>query len=187
MTSTNEPPQSPEAALPSAAEVAERLRAWQAETVETAGALLAERDEAEAQAKLLESPTAILEYIDFFLGFLSRAADEVARTAAEVAEEPRQEHIDTLRQLASNAAVEARRCGQFRDKWINRTLPYEQVRPMLNRISTLSRDRLAAHRELHAAADALLQICGPPVPPPAPGDPIDRRALFNRILRRDSR
>ena len=38
-----------------------------------------------------------------------------------------------------------------------------------------------------AAADALMQVLGPPAPPPAPGEPTDRRALFNRLLRRDNR
>jgi hypothetical protein len=169
------------------AELVERLQSWEAATRETAAALQAERQEAGAQAKMLESPAAIAEYIDFFLGFFSRAVDEVARVTAELAEGPRQDHVDSLRQLASNAAVEGRRCGVFRDKWINRTLPYEQVRPMLNRVSNLSRDRLAAHRDLGAAADGLLQIIGPPAHPPAPGEALDRRALFNRILKRDGR
>lgn len=186
MTTTEPSGQNP-VAPPPVTDIIQRLDAWQAATAETSSALQAERVEAEAQFHRLESPNAILEYIDFFHGFFADAVEQVVRVSAELAQSPRPEHADTLRQLASNAALEGRRCGIFRDKWINRTLPHEQVRPMLNRISTLSRDRLAAHRDLNAAADALLQIIGPPAPPPAPGDSMDRRALFNRILGREGR
>jgi hypothetical protein len=175
------------AAPPTVADIARRLGQWQAATLDLAAVLGADRREVETQSNRLESPVAILAYVDFFLDAFARAAAEVGRVAGELASGPRQEHVDALRQLASNAAVEQRRCGIFRDKWINRTLPYEQVRPLLNHISTITRDWIAAHRELHAAADGLLQTFGPPSPPPTPGDAMDRRALFNRLLRRDER
>ncbi len=184
---TSEQPVGDQNAPSTVPDVVERLRQWQTATGEAIAALRAERQEAEAQSNRLESPQAVLEYVDFFLERFTGAVADVGRIAGELAAGPRQEHIDALRQLASNAAVEQRRCVTFRDKWINRTLPYEQVRPMLNRMSTLSRDRLSAHRELNAAADSLPQIIGPPAPPPAPGDALDRRALFNRFLRRDGR
>lgn len=174
-------------AEPGVAEVVGRLAQWQAATQDVVAALEAERRETESHANRLESPSAILEHIDFFVGVFGRAIAEVDQIAQELPAGVRQEHVDALRQLASNAAVEQRRSVVFRDKWINRTLPYEQVRPMLNRISTLSRDRLNAFRELNGVADTLLQSVGAPPPPPAPGDPMDRRALFNRFLRRDGR
>ena len=70
----------------------------------------------------------------------------------------------------------------FRDKWINRPLPYEQVRPLLNQISSETRDQLADYRELHARR--LASRGSSPVPEPARADDrpgrSDRRALFNR-------
>lgn len=164
-------------------DLAARLRDWQAATEAAIAALRADRDDAEAQSQRLESPTAVLQYVDFFVDRFVYAAGEAARIAVELEAGPRREHAEVLRRLASEAAGEEQRCVTFRDKWINRILPYEQVRPLLNRIASFSRNRLAAFRELNEIADQLLQVIGVTAPP-SPGRPMDRRALFNRILGR---
>ena len=80
-------------------------------------------------------PDAALEYIDFFTDVFSRAAADLERVVAEVPQGVQRAHVDMLRQIASNAAAEQRRCLLFRDKWISRPLPYEQI----GRCSTRSR------------------------------------------------
>jgi hypothetical protein len=89
------------------------------------------------------------------------------------------DHLDALRQLASNGAAEQRRCLLFRDKWINRPLPYEQVRPLLNQISVDSRDQLTAYRSLNHAVERLQTMYGAG-PKPPDSDKLDRRALFTK-------
>ena len=65
----------------------------------------------------------------------------------------RDAHTSTrLRQIASNSAAEQRRCLMFRDKWINKPLPHERMRPLLNDISVTTRDQLTAFRDLTNAA-----------------------------------
>ena len=106
-------------------------------------------------------------------------AAELERVIEELHDGVKREHLDTLRQIASNGAVEQRRCVMFRDKWINRPLPYEQVRGLLNQISVDSRDQLTAYRSLSHAADRLQAMAGAD-PKPRDLDRLGRRALFTR-------
>lgn len=163
------------------------LSQWRADTLETLDALSVCRQRVEESAKRLESPQAVVEYIDFFSGFLTEAAGILERVASDLPQGLQRTHVDALRQLASNAAVEQRRILKFRDKWINRPLPYEDVRPLLNQIASATRDRLADYRQLNDAAARLEQIAGPePTPPGDAGDAgddrraLDRRALFTK-------
>jgi hypothetical protein len=166
-------------------DIAGHLRMRRDELRERIDALSAYRERAEAHQQQLESPRAVSEYIAFFADFFERAAGELDRVAEELPAGLRQSHVDALRQLASNAAAEGRRCVQFRDKWINRPLPYEAVRPLLNQLSIDTRDQLAELRELTKTADQLKTLAGPEGPPPDPPDALGRRELFNRILGRD--
>jgi hypothetical protein len=166
-------------------DVLAHLRVWQSDARERVDALKDYQRQVDEQSARLESPRAIAEYIAFFSDFFARAADELQRIEGELLAGLQQAHLDALRQWASNAAVESRRCVTFRDKWINRPLPYEQVRPLLNQISIDTRDQLADFRELRTAADKLAALAGPgQVKPPAP-ETLDRRAMFNRFFGRE--
>jgi hypothetical protein len=167
-------------AAPSVEDVVTHLRGWHGSTLETVGALRALRLRTEEAAPRLENPKAVLEYIDFFVDLFARIASELDRAAADLEGGGPPGDPDGLRQIASNAAVEQRRCLSFRDKWINRPLPYEQVRPLLNEISTITRDQLADYHDLTEAA-ARLQALAPP--PPSSDRAIEsrsRRELFTR-------
>lgn len=157
-----------------------RLAGWRDETRASVAALNTLRQRSEENARKLESPAAVLEFIDFFSGFFTEAAATLERIGAELEQGPKAAHAEALRQLASNAAVEQRRCLKFRDKWINRPLPYEDVRPLLTEIPTRTDNRLAAYRDLHGAADALEALIDPAQPAPDDGRALDRRALFTK-------
>ena len=152
-----------------------RARGEASESIEL---LRGARGRIETESAKLESPKAVLEYLDFFIGFLLSAAADLDHVIAELPGSPSRASIDALRQIASNSSVEQRRCLGFRDKWINKPLPYEDMRPLLNQISVDSRDQLTAFRNLNIAADHLDKLVSPP-PPPAEGK-LDRRALFTR-------
>lgn len=135
--------------------------------------------------KELENPQAVAEYVEFFQRMFSRVVTECERIAAELTTEGvKPEHIATLRQLAGESSVEQRRCLMFRDKVINKPLPYERMRPLLNEISVTTRDQLTAFRDLAAAADRLEVLLAPQTPPAAPERSFDRRSLFTRFIKR---
>jgi hypothetical protein len=156
------------------------LQAAQTRAAAAADALRSLRQQVQDNARLLESPVAAVQYIEFFVDYFSRAAEELGRVAGELAASPRRAHVDLLRQIASNSAAEQRRSVQFRDKWINRPLPYEEMRPLLTSISTSARDELDALRTLNDTASALE---GSMAAPPKDEKGFDRRALFTRLFK----
>jgi hypothetical protein len=103
--------------------------------------------------------------------------------ADELRQRVQRAHIDLLRQIASNCRVEQRRCLIFRDKCINRPLPNEQMRPLLNDISVTTRDQLTAFYDFNNAAARLEQIINTTEPEPDPRKTLGRRQLFTRIFK----
>lgn len=160
-------------------DILEHLRRIRSESLESIELLRASRRKADEQSPQLESPKAVLEYLDFFIKMFDDGAAELERVLEELPDGFKSEHFDVLRQLASNGAAEQRRCLIFRDKWINRPLPYEQVRGLLNQISVDSRDQLTAYRSLNHAAERLQALAGE-APKPPDSDKLDRRALFTK-------
>jgi hypothetical protein len=159
-------------------DVIEQLTRARGEASESIELLRASRARVETDSSKLESPKAVLEYLDFFIGFFLSAAADLDHLIAELPLARSRAACDALRQIASNSSAEQRRCLMFRDKWINRPLPFEDMRPLLNQISVDSRDQLTAFRNLNIAAGHLETLAGPPPPPPE--GKLDRRALFTR-------
>jgi hypothetical protein len=158
----------------------EELHARHDSAARAAAALRALKAQVEASAKQLENPNAAQEYLDFFADYFDRAAAELEQIAGQLAEGAQPAHVDLLRQIANNSAAEQRRTGMFRDKWINRPLPYETVRPMLTAISNTSRDEIAALRTLADTAAAIEPSIGQPE---SETKGLDRRQLFTRLFR----
>jgi hypothetical protein len=163
-------------------DVREHLLLWRSETIETVDLLRTHRQQVEERANLLENPRVVLEYVDFFVDLFGRIASDLERIATALPEHVVADHPAELRQIASNAAVEQRRCLVFRDKVINRPLPYEDVRPLLNQISIDTRDQLLDYADLTLAAGRLDMRLGTPPPNPKADNAFDRRALFSRFL-----
>jgi hypothetical protein len=163
-------------------DVREHLLLWRSETVETVDLLRFHRQRVEERSHLLENPRAVLEYVDFFIDLFTSIASDLEGIAAALPDHVAAEHPAALRQIASNAAVEQRRCLVFRDKAINRPLPHEQVRPLLNQISIDTRDQLLDYGDLTLAAARLDMRLGTPPPNPRADNVFDRRALFARFL-----
>ncbi|MGE3178058.1 MAG: hypothetical protein AB7O32_11350 [Vicinamibacterales bacterium] len=164
--------------------VVAHLRQWGADTHRTLEILSTLRQQVEEHTRQLENPKAAVEYLEFFSGFFTRVAEEFETLAGQVQESPAPAHADAMRQIANNAAAEQRRTVLFRDKWVNKPLPYETMRPMLTQIASEVRDQLADYRELVPAARRVAELAPPPPPPPEPkAEGFDRRALFRRIVK----
>lgn len=164
--------------------VVEHLRLSHAGTLETIETLRAYAQQIEQNAARLENPRAATEYIDFFVDLFGRFAVDLDRVIAELPNGIARGHIDVVRQLASNSAVEQRRCVTFRDRWVNKILPYEDMRPLLDRISVVTREQLGEYRDLIAAAAVLDTLAGSLERPSPDDNTLDRRALFNRLFKR---
>ena len=165
----------------------ERLGVHSGEGLSTLELLRGYREQVETDASALENPRAVLEYIDFFNGLVSRTISECERIASGLRQGISEPDLDALRQIASNAALEQRRCLMFRDKCINRPLPDERMRPLLNEISVTTRDQLTSFRDLGTIASKLEEQIRPPAPPTPEEDrrSFDRRSLFTKFFNKD--
>jgi len=172
-----------ESTAPRTEEILEHLQLWQTKTLDTIDLLRTHRQQIEERSARLENPRAVLEYIDFFVEYFTSVAGDLQRISTDLARGVDAEHAPALRQLASNASLEQRRCVMFRDAYINKPLPYEEVRPLLNQISLDTRDQLLEYRELMGEADRVAQLPGTSAPDPG-GASFDRRSLFTRFLPR---
>lgn len=171
----------PEQIEAGAADLRERARRAR----QSADVLQGFRKEAEENARKLEGPQAAFEYADFFAGLFVRSAEELEAVAGALPAGVARTHVDALRQLASNSAAEQRRCLMFRDKWVNKPLPYEEMRRVLNGMSISSREQLDDFRSLTELATQFEAFL--PSPPPesdSKGEKgFDRRALFTRLFK----
>lgn len=157
-----------------------QLERWRDEAQATVDRFVSLRQQTEERSRSLESPPGVLQFIDFFAMFFGDAAAVFERVKAELDQPPQGVHAEALRQVASNAALEQRRCLQFRDKWINRPLPYEEVRPLLTEIVNTAANGLAGLRDLTLIADELDVLARLIQPPREESGPLGRRQLFTK-------
>lgn len=164
-------------------QVVEQLGQRRSDAVTTLELLAGYREQIERERAALENPQAVEDYLAFFAGFISAAVAECQRIATSLPAGIQQGDIDVLRQIATNSSVEQRRCLLFRDKCINKPLPHERMRPLLNEISITTRDQLTAFRDLLRAAERLTSLLPAAPVPPAPKPGLGRRELFTRLFK----
>jgi hypothetical protein len=170
-------------AEPTVERVVEQLGHRRADAVNTLEMLRGHRERVLAESAQFENPKIVLEYVDFFVSAIEEVVEAIDRMSDELRQRVQRAHIDLLRQIASNCRVEQRRCLIFRDKCINRPLPNEQMRPLLNDISVTTRDQLTAFYDFNNAAARLEQIINTTEPEPDPRKTLGRRQLFTRIFK----
>jgi hypothetical protein len=170
--------------------VLDHLRGWHRDTLATVERLRGHRTSVEANQRQLEGPQAAVQFIEGIVDVLGGCAADFERTIAEIAAGVSASHAVTLKGLATRAANEESRCLRFRDKWLNKPLPYEAMRPLLSAIATDARDQLVDYRAVkHAVAqiETLVRLTQPADEPASSDDArvFDRRALFTRFLPRE--
>jgi hypothetical protein len=168
---------------PSVEHIIDRLKMRHADAVSMLDVLDGYRQMVDVSRSDLENPQAVNEYVAFFADLVGRLSAECERLIAELPSGVQAAHVDTLREIAATSASEQRRCLVFRDKWINKPLPHERLRPLLNDISITTRDQLTAFRELSADADRLQAMIGGAAGSQESKRSFDRRALFTRLFR----
>ncbi len=170
---------------PTPQDVVEQLAARKADALNTLEMLHAQRARVVEESARFENPQAVLEYLDFFIPAFEQVVSEIDRISGEIVVRVRRAHIDLLRHVAANSRTEQRRCLMFRDRCINRPLPHESMRPLLNDISVTTRDQLTAFFDLNNAAARLERIINTtqPEPEPDPKRVIGRRQLFTSLFK----
>jgi hypothetical protein len=147
--------------------VLEHVRFWQADTLATADTMRSARAQVDELAARMESPQAAQQFIDELADFFVRLAADFDRVLEQLEAEVTAGQGEALLGIAATAAAREPQVLAFRDKWVNRPLPYEDVRPLLNQISIAPRDQLLDYHRLREAA-AQLQPPPPAAPAPEP-------------------
>jgi hypothetical protein len=168
---------------PTPQDVVEQLAARKADAVHTLETLRAHRAKVVEESSKFENPKAVLDYVDFFIPAFEEVVVACDALSEQIVVKVQRAHIDLLRQIAANCRVEQRRCLVFRDKCINRPLPHETMRPLLNDISVTTRDQLTAFYDLNNAAAKLEQIINTMEPEPEPKRVMGRRQLFSNLVK----
>lgn len=167
---------------PTVPEVVAQLEARKRDAVQSLEMLAALRARIVAEARRLENPRVVLEYLDYFADAIREVVQELTRLVGELPERVDAAQIELLRIVAANCRTEQRRCLAFRDQCINRPLPDEGMRPLLNDLSVTTRDQLTAFYDLASAAARLEKIAEAGAPDSSPRRTIDRRRLFTRFF-----
>lgn len=183
-------------------EIIIQLNDERARAAAAAGTLRALRDQVAGDQRLFEHPNAVLEHLDFFIDLFDRGARSLGRLVEDgLPQGVTRAQVDALEELAATSATAQRRQVHFRGKWINKPLPHEQVRPLLNVISVTIHEQVDGFRELAGAASELESMLPVDEQRPATRDTaprhhhdereekergFDRRALFTRLFKPDA-
>ncbi|MGC4082630.1 MAG: hypothetical protein QM736_11095 [Vicinamibacterales bacterium] len=169
--------------LPTPDDVVEQLSARRVDALNTLEMLRAQRANVVEESSKFENPQAVLEYLDFFIPSFEEVVAALDRVSDEIVVRVTRAHIDLLRQIAANCRTEQRRCLVFRDKCINRPLPHEAMRPLLNDISVTTRDQLTAFFDLNSAAARLELIINTTGAEEPDKRVMGRRQLFTNLFK----
>lgn len=168
---------------PTIHDVIEQLGARKADALHTLETLRAQREQVVQETAKFENPQAVLDYLDFFIPSIEEVIVACDGICDELPTRVTRAQIDLLRQIAANCRTEQRRCLMFRDKCINKPLPHESMRPLLNDISVTTRDQLTAFFDLNNAAARLERIINTTVQEPEPKRVMGRRQLFTNLVK----
>lgn len=167
---------------PTLPDVVAQLGARKADAVTTLAMLGALRERVVEGSARLENPRLVLEYVDYFAQAIHDVVDVLDQLILELPQRADAAQVQLLREIAANCRTEQRRCLIFRDQCINRPLPDEQMRPLLNDVSVTTRDQLTAFYDLGSAAARLERILPAGAPAAEARRVLDRRQLFTRLF-----
>ncbi len=163
--------------VPIAAEFVDQLRVRRADADAALEALRTCRRRVEEHSAKLESPKAATLYLQIFIDLFTNVVDHLDMLVSDAASAASRPTADALRRLASRAEREEPRCREFSDKWVQKPLPHEEVRPLLTQMVSVVRHQLGRIRALEDLA-ARIQASAPPAPEEGK---YGRRDLFSRL------
>jgi len=129
-------------------DILEHFREWLARTTRMIERLKSYREKVNAQEALFENPREVVQFIDFFIDLFTRYSGDLQRLVSEMPEAITQAHIEIIEQLYSSSKHEERYTITFKQDWVHKSLPHEEVRPLLGDIYGKTRDLLIDYRDM---------------------------------------
>ncbi len=141
-------------------DICHHLREWEKLTRDTIGQLEKYRAAAKAKAALLESHREVISYINFFIDLFSRYLSDIQRLLQELPSGATEAHVEIVRQLYLSSKNEDRVAIQFKNDWVHKALPHEEMRPLLDNIYGYTRNVLVNYSDLSNLVPRLKTFIG---------------------------
>jgi len=121
---------------------------WLTHTSKTIDLLESYEISVENNRSLIESPNEVLTFIRIFGDLFSRYKNDLEILIAEMPNRVVEGHIEIVRQLNDSARYEEELTIQFKNDWVHKSLPHEEVRPLLDNIYANTRDLLVDYKDM---------------------------------------
>jgi hypothetical protein len=121
---------------------------WLTNTTKTIQSLQNYRKEAKSSSALLENPTEIISFIEYFIDLFSRYENDIKRLNSEIKKEVTPSHIEIISQLYKSSKIEEQSTINFKNDWVYKALPHEEMRTLLDNIYGDVRDMLIDYKDL---------------------------------------
>ena len=115
---------------------------WRDNTAATIKFLESQITVIQDRAALLEDPTEIERFVAYFIDLFRRYLADLAILVEQIPTRVRERHIELVSQLFDSSQVEEHLCIRFKENFVNKSIPHEEMRPFLDRIYGETRDQL---------------------------------------------
>ena len=136
------------------------LRDWRDNTAGSEEELRRLQGKVKAHRDRIDDPDDVLDFIDVVLDLFGRYSGDFQRLLAELPRGVTDGHVEVVKQIYDSAALEDRRCVQFKQEHIERGLKDESLRPLVDRIYQESRDMLIDYKDLSNLVPRLRTFVG---------------------------
>jgi hypothetical protein len=130
------------------ADIIRHLKDWRDNTRKTHDALVKLQKQAEQNKGKLENADAVIAYCEHFIDIFDRYAGDFDRLIDELPKGVRTRHLEILGQLFDNSREQSRASIDFKNDWVYKGLPHEDMRPMLDSIYEESRSMMDDYLDL---------------------------------------
>jgi hypothetical protein len=136
------------------------LDLWSKHTGEAIKELMRLQRMVEKHQDDLDGPNDILGYISYFIDLFSRYRGDFERLLVELPHNVVDAHVQIVQQIYHSSSLEERLCVNFKQDHIERRLKNEELRGLVDRIYSESRDMVIDYRDLSNLVPRLRTFVG---------------------------
>lgn len=141
-------------------DICQHLSEWEKLTRDTISQLEKYRATVKNKAELLENAREVTSYLNFFIDLFSRYLSDIQRLVRELPSGVTEAHVEIVRQLYRSSKTEDDVAIRFRNTWIEKKLPHEEMRPLLDDIYADTRAVLIDYSDLSNLVPRLKTFVG---------------------------
>lgn len=138
---------------------------WLKNTSKTIELLESYASKVEENGALLENPEEVLSFVNFFINLFIRYKNDFETLVKEMQEGVLEAHIEIVKQLYKSSELEENHTIRFKNDWVYKSLPHEEMRPLLDDIYANTRGLLVDYRDLSNVIPRLKTFIRPSTKP----------------------